>query len=49
MLKTPVELLLASSSPRRRQIVSLLGLPCFTAIASDGEDEATARYRGAAR
>ena len=48
MLKTPVELLLASSSPRRRQIVSLLGLPCFTAIASDGEDEATARYRGAA-
>lgn len=46
MLKTPVELLLASSSPRRRQIVSLLGLPCITAIASDDEEEAEKRYRG---
>lgn len=45
-LKTPVELLLASTSPRRRQIVSLLGIPCITAVASDGEDEAEQRYRG---
>lgn len=45
-LKTPVELLLASTSPRRRQIVSLLGLPCVTAVASDGEEEAEKRYRG---
>ncbi|HEX7733887.1 MAG TPA: Maf family protein [Ktedonobacteraceae bacterium] len=45
-LKTPVELLLASTSPRRRQIVSLLGIPCVTATASDGEEEAEKRYRG---
>ena len=45
-LKTPVEILLASTSPRRRQIVSLLGIPCVTAIASDDEDEAEKRYRG---
>ncbi len=45
-LKTPVEILLASTSPRRRQIVSLLGIPCVTAVASDGEDEAEKRYRG---
>ncbi len=45
-LKTPVELLLASASPRRRQIVSLLGIPCVTAVASDGEEDAEKRYRG---
>ncbi len=45
-LKTPVELLLASSSPRRRQIVNLLGIPCVTAVASDDEDAAEKRYRG---
>src|SRR5215469_7091587 len=45
-LKTPVELLLASASPRRRQIVSLLGIPCITAVASDGEEAAEQRYRG---
>lgn len=45
-LKTPVEILLASTSPRRRQIVGLLGIPCVTAVASDGEDEAEKRYRG---
>jgi septum formation protein len=45
-LKKPVELLLASASPRRREIVSLLGLPFITAIASDGEEEAEERYRG---
>ncbi len=45
-LKTPIELLLASASPRRRNIVSLLGIPCVTAVASDGEDEAERRYQG---
>lgn len=45
-LKTPVELLLASASPRRRQIVSLLGIPCMTAVASDDEEAAEQRYRG---
>jgi septum formation protein len=45
-LKTPVELLLASASPRRRQIISLLGIPCVTAVASDGEEVAEQRYRG---
>ena len=45
-IKTPVELLLASSSPRRRQIISLLGIPCVTAVASDDEEAAQARYRG---
>jgi MAF protein len=42
----PVELLLASTSPRRRQIVSLLGIPFVTASASDDEEAAEARYRG---
>jgi MAF protein len=45
-LKIPVELLLASASPRRRQIVQLLGLPCITAVVSDDEEEAQARYTG---
>ena len=45
-LKTPIELLLASASPRRRKIISLLGIPCVTAVASDGEAEAEQRYRG---
>lgn len=46
--ETPVELLLASTSPRRRQIINLLGLPCVVAVASDGEDEAQERYSGPA-
>jgi septum formation protein len=46
MLKTPVELLLASASPRRRQFVRLLGLPCIFAVASDDEEAAQDRYRG---
>lgn len=46
MLEKPVELLLASGSPRRRQIITLFGLPCITAVVSDDEDEAQARYRG---
>ena len=46
--KPPVELLLASASPRRRQIIGLLGLPFVVAVASDDEDEAQARYTGPA-
>lgn len=45
-LNTPIELLLASSSPRRRKLVSLLGFPCINAVASDDEEEAERRYRG---
>jgi septum formation protein len=46
MSETSVELLLASGSPRRRQIINLLGLPYICAVVSDDEDEAEARYRG---
>lgn len=46
MQKTPVELLLASASPRRRQISSLLGLPCTFVSVSDDEEEARERYQG---
>lgn len=46
MLEQPVELLLASVSPRRRQIIGLLGLPCLYAALVDDEDEVQARYRG---
>jgi septum formation protein len=42
----PVELLLASSSPRRRQIITLLGFPCLNAVVSEDEDAAQARYQG---
>lgn len=43
---TDFPLLLASASPRRRQISSLLGLPCSFVVVSDDEDEAQERYRG---
>lgn len=46
MLKEPIELLLASTSPRRRQLINLLGLPVTTAVASADEEEAQGRYRG---
>jgi septum formation protein len=46
MSQTPVELLLASASPRRRQVISWLGLPFIVAVASDDEDEAEQRYTG---
>lgn len=46
LLKPPVELLLASTSPRRRQLITQLGLPYVVASASDDEDEAQNRYRG---
>lgn len=39
-------LLLASQSPRRRQIINMLGLPVITAVVSDGEDEAEKRFQG---
>ncbi|HLH60826.1 MAG TPA: Maf family protein [Ktedonobacteraceae bacterium] len=39
-------LFLASASPRRRQILSLLGLPFVTGVAPVDEDAAQARYRG---
>lgn len=45
-LKTPVELLLASTSPRRKQIITLFGLPYRVAAASDDEEEAQKRYSG---
>lgn len=46
MLKKPVELLLASVSPRRKRIISQLGIPYITAAASDGEEAEEQRYRG---
>jgi len=45
MTTTP-ELLLASASPRRRQLLNLLGLPFITGVAPTDEDAAEARYRG---
>ena len=39
-------LFLASASPRRRQILSLLGIPFIVGIAPTDEDEAQERYRG---
>ena len=43
---THLPLLLASVSPRRRQISGLLGLPCDFVSVSDDEEEAQERYRG---
>lgn len=39
-------LLLASASPRRRQILTSLGLPFEVGVAPDDEDAAQARYQG---
>jgi len=39
-------LLLASASPRRRQIVSRLGLPFTVTVAPGNEDNAQAQYQG---
>ena len=44
--QSPVNLLLASASPRRRQMIRLLGMPFITAVVSDDEEEAQQRYRG---
>ena len=43
---TDFPLLLASASPRRRQLITLLGLPCSFASVADDEEEAQARYQG---
>lgn len=40
------QLLLASTSPRRRQIIQLLGLEYTTAAASDNEEALESNYRG---
>lgn len=45
-MTTHLPLLLASLSPRRRQIIRLLGLPCDFVGVSDDEEEAQERYRG---
>ncbi|HLG75866.1 MAG TPA: Maf family protein [Ktedonobacteraceae bacterium] len=45
-IQYPGELLLASRSPRRRQLIKMLDLPVVVAAASDGEDEAEQRYQG---
>lgn len=45
-LTTPLPLLLASASPRRRQIIKLLGLPFDTAVAPTDEDAAQKLYHG---
>jgi septum formation protein len=45
-MTTPLPLLLASSSPRRRQLLQLLGLPFTVAVPPADEDEALDRYRG---
>ncbi len=42
------ELFLASLSPRRRQLIALLGLPFVVGSASDDEDAAQAQYTGPA-
>ena len=39
-------LLLASASPRRRQIISRLGLPFTVAVAPGDEDKAQEQYQG---
>ncbi len=46
MTTTPLPLLLASASPRRRQILQLLGLPYTMIIPPVDEDEAQERFRG---
>jgi len=48
MIKTPLPLLLASASPRRRQILQLLGLPYTVGTPPVDEDEAQIRFRGPA-
>ncbi len=41
-------LVLASASPRRRELISQLGLPCITCVAPIEEEELEARYTGSA-
>lgn len=46
MLLTTLPLLLASASPRRRQILSLLGLPYTMCVSPVDEDALQERYQG---
>ncbi|HEX4203172.1 MAG TPA: Maf family protein [Ktedonobacteraceae bacterium] len=46
MLATHLPLLLASASPRRRQLIATLGLPFTTAVAPTDEDAAQTHYQG---
>lgn len=46
MITTQLPLLLGSASPRRRQILTLLGLPFSVGVAPSDEDAAQALYRG---
>jgi septum formation protein len=48
MMTTPLPLLLASASPRRRQILQLLGLPYTVGIPPVDEDEAQIHFPGPA-
>ncbi|GCE27832.1 Maf-like protein [Dictyobacter alpinus] len=48
MTTTQLPLLLASASPRRRQILANLGLPYEVTVAPGDEDAAQAQYRGPA-
>jgi septum formation protein len=48
MMMTPLPLLLASASPRRRQILQLLGLPFTVSTPPVDEDAAQERFRGLA-
>ncbi len=45
-MTTPLPLLLASTSPRRRQIIELLGLPFIVSVPPVDEDTAQERFRG---
>jgi septum formation protein len=45
-MTTPSTLLLSSASPRRRQLLSLLGLPFTMCVSPVDEDEAQERYKG---
>ena len=47
-MTTPAPLLLASASPRRRQILKLLGLPFTVSALTVDEDAAQERFRGPA-
>ncbi|GCE20306.1 Maf family protein [Dictyobacter kobayashii] len=46
MTTTQLPLLLASASPRRRQILATLGLPYTVSVAPGDEDAAQAHYQG---
>ncbi len=45
-MNTNFPLLLASASPRRRQIITLLGLPCTVCVSPVDEDELQKQYQG---